>query len=90
MIKTLTFNAFADEFEKSGRKHSFSNLGKRLLFDYLEETDPDYDLDVVELDCEYTEYYIDDLLEEYGADDENDLTEVTIVAREGNTVIVTF
>lgn len=90
MIKTLTFSAFADEFEKSGRKHSFSNLGKRLLFDYLEKIDPDYNLDVVELDCEYTEYYIDDLLEEYGVDDEEDLTEVIIVAREGNTVIVTF
>lgn len=90
MIKTLTFNDFVDEFARAGRKDSFTYKGKRLLFDYLEETDPDYDLDVVELDCEYTEYYIDDLLEEYGVDDENDLTEVTIVSREGNTVIVTF
>lgn len=90
MIKTISFSAFADEFEKAGRKDSFTYKGKRLLFDYLEYHTPGYDLDVVELDCEYSEYHIDDLLEEYGVDDENDLTDVNIVAREGETVIVTF
>ena len=83
MRKTITFSSFVDEFEKAGMKDSFTYDGKRLLFDYLEENEPDYDLDVIELCCEYTEYEVDDLLDELGVNCESDLTEVCIVARDG-------
>jgi hypothetical protein len=46
---------FRDEFNRAGRKDQFSYEGLGLLFDYLEEIDPDYDLDVVALCCDFAE-----------------------------------
>ena len=46
---------FRDAFFYAGRKDQFSYDGLGLLFDFLEEVDPDYDLDVVELCCTYAE-----------------------------------
>ena len=46
---------FRDEFNRAGRGNQFSYEGLGLLFEYLEEVDPQYDLDVVALCCDYTE-----------------------------------
>ena len=46
---------FRDEFNRAGRGNQFSYEGLGLLFDYLEEVDPQYDLDVVALCCDYSE-----------------------------------
>jgi hypothetical protein len=46
---------FRDEFNRAGRGNQFSYEGLGLLFDYLEEIDPQYDLDVVALCCDYSE-----------------------------------
>lgn len=50
-----TVNQFRDAFRDAGRKSQFSNEGLGLLFDYLEDVAPDYELDVVALCCEYSE-----------------------------------
>lgn len=50
-----TASQFRDEFNRAGRGNQFSYEGLGLLFDYLEEIDPDYDLDVIALCCDYTE-----------------------------------
>jgi hypothetical protein len=46
---------FRDEFRQCGRHTQFSYEATNLLFDYLEEIDPDYDLDVIALCVEYSE-----------------------------------
>jgi hypothetical protein len=46
---------FRDEFRQCGRADQFSYEALGLLFDYLEDIDPDYDLDVIALCCEYSE-----------------------------------
>ena len=46
---------FRDQFRQAGRGDQFSYEGLGLLFDYLEEVDPQYDLDVVALCCDYSE-----------------------------------
>jgi len=56
---------FRDQFKQAGRGDQFSYEGLGLLFDYLEEIDPDYDLDVVALCCEYSEAGYAEIAEQY-------------------------
>jgi len=59
---------FRDEFNRAGRKDQFSYEGLGLLFDYLEEIDPDYDLDVIALCCDYSEECAEDIARNYSID----------------------
>ena len=60
----IGFNQFCDQFLYKNRENNFSYEGKRVLFDYLEDTyDGEYDLDVVELCCAYSEDSIENVLE---------------------------
>lgn len=52
---TLSFSMFCDAFVNAGRKDQFSYNGLRAIFDHLEEIDPDYDLDVVGVCCDFVE-----------------------------------
>ena len=56
-MKQTIINAsqFRDEFRQCGRADQFSYEALGLLFDYLEDADPDYDLDVIALCVEYSE-----------------------------------
>lgn len=47
---------FSDAFRKADRQDQFSQRALEALFDYLEENDPDYELDVIGLCCEWSEY----------------------------------
>lgn len=57
-MKTTIENAsqFRDAFITFDRKDQFSYEGYEALFDYLEEIDPDMELDVIALCCDYTEF----------------------------------
>jgi len=68
MKMTLSLYDFRTEWARSSRKNSFSYNGLELLYDHLEETDPDYDLDIVELDSSWTEAGIDQILNDYDLD----------------------
>ena len=68
MKMTLSLYDFRTEWARSTRKDSFSYDGLELLYDHLEETDPDYDLDIVELDSSWTEAGIDQILNDYDLD----------------------
>lgn len=61
MYQTLDFNDFRDAFEKQ-RPDSFSYDGLQILFDYLEDEYPDYELDVIELDGIYNELCHNDFI----------------------------
>lgn len=82
---------FRDEFHAMGRYENFSYEGLELLFDYLEELNPDYELDVIELCCEYTESTPDEIVEAYGIEydtDEPEASEAATAYLEANTIIV--
>ena len=68
MNMTLSLYDFRTEWARSTRKDSFSYDGLELLYDHLEETDPDYDLDIVELDSSWTEAGIEQILNDYDLD----------------------
>jgi len=60
MIQTIGFCQFTDAFRNADRKDQFSYAALQALFDYLEEledaTGEPYELDVIALCCEFTEY----------------------------------
>lgn len=57
---------FRDEFRQCGRADQFSYEALGLLFDYLEDIDPDHDLDVIALCCEYSEDSVAQIADWYG------------------------
>ena len=59
---------FRDEFRQCGRGDQFSYEALGLLFNYFEEVDPDYDLDVIAICCEYSEESVLDIARNYGID----------------------
>lgn len=58
MKTTVNFTMFCDELNRAGRGSHFTYEGKRALFDYLEDVAYDYELDVVALCCDFSEYDI--------------------------------
>ena len=86
MKQTINSNDFQRAFESAGRKKQFSPAGLRALFDYLVELEDmlseEFELDVIALCCEYTEYkslaeFNSDYSDEYATLDE--VSEVTQV-----------
>ena len=63
---------FRDAFHRAGRKDQFSYDGLAVLYEWLDENYPNYELDVVELCCEYAESSADDLADDYSIEIEGD------------------
>lgn len=71
MKETVSLYRFRDAFVDCGRKDNFSYEGLEALFEYLTELEDDtgneFELDVIGLCCDYTEYEsIDDFNNDYG------------------------
>jgi len=60
MKQSISFNQFTDAFTSYGRDDQFSYDGLKALFDYLEQLEDDcgtdFELDVIALCCEFSEY----------------------------------
>ena len=65
MYVTVSFDDFANAFERMGRADQFSHAGLRALFDHLEREEDAMnlliELDVIEFCCEYAEVEADEL-----------------------------
>ena len=85
MKQTIHLSDFRDAFIRAGRKENFSYDGLEVLFDYLEEIDPEYELDVIEICCGYEEMTLEEINEAYDEEFET-LTAVTAWL-EGNTMV---
>lgn len=68
MKKTINFNDFHSDF-MAIRPDNFSYEGLRVLFDYLEEyeeeTGEEIEFDVIALCCDFSEYTIEELANDY-------------------------
>jgi hypothetical protein len=71
MKQTIDSNDFTRAFFDMNRQHNFSYEGLALLFDYLEECDPDMELDVIALCCDYSENSPEDIVESYGIESDS-------------------
>lgn len=66
----VNFSLFCDQFTRMGRADNFTYEGKKTLYRYFEDNGEDYELDVIALCCDWSEYTIEELVKEYGNDHE--------------------
>lgn len=85
----VNFSMFCDQFHRMGRNDSFSYEGKKTLWNYLEtcheDSENSWELDIIELCCDWSEYSLEELKREYGQDDE---TEEEVLERVKDRTIV--
>ena len=55
MKSTVSLSDFRDAFRDMDRKENFSYEGLELLYDMFEELDPDWELDVIAICCDFNE-----------------------------------
>jgi hypothetical protein len=79
MKTTLSVYDFRDAFIRAGSKDQFSYEALGLIYDYLEEIDSDYDLDVIGLCCELSEDYCEDIAANYSIDISECIDEQTTI-----------
>jgi hypothetical protein len=92
MKTTLSVYDFRDAFIRAGRKEQFSYDALGLIYDWLEDNFPDYDLDVIGLCCELAEQSPEDIARDYSInleDDGNELNNVLDYLHDETSVIGT-
>ena len=89
IIQTIDQNDFARAFENMGRGNQFSPRGLDALFDYLDQVyeGDTWELDVIALCCDFSEYDEEDLIKEYKQNDDDTLEEVLEYLNDNTTVI---
>jgi hypothetical protein len=74
MKQTITFSQFHDAFRDMGRLDNFSYDGLKVLYDWFEDLDDDCgtetELDVIAICCEFSEADDDEIIANYGLEDE--------------------
>jgi len=65
VVQTITFQDFVDAFRARGRENQFSYDALRLIWDHLEEVDPDGELDVIAICCDFVEMSTTECMEQY-------------------------
>ena len=90
MIQTINLSQFRDAFRSMGRKDQFTYEGLRALFDYMEEADPNAELDVIALCCDFSEDTAEDIAANYSieVDSIDELEDAVRAYLEENTTIV--
>jgi hypothetical protein len=94
-MKTTVSHAsqFRDAFKSAGRADNFSYDALELLFDYFEDIDPDMDLDVIAICCDYNESDAQTIATDYNiveanGMDEDDARQVVREYLDRHTIVV--
>jgi hypothetical protein len=74
MKQTVYLDDFRQAFHNRGRGEQFSYEALELIYDYLEESDPDMELDVIAICCDFSEGDFQEVANELD-DDEDELAE---------------
>jgi len=95
IVNYVSKSEFRDEFTKMNRENQFSYKGLNALYDYIEEyyeeADKPYELDVIELCCDFTEYdSLEEFNNDYNREYENidDIVDDTVVIKVDNTSFI--
>ena len=88
----INFTQFHNQFRIMDRDSNFSYEGLMSLFDYLEDVNPDMELDVISICCDYSENTVGKLSEMYsidisGLDEKESLSSVIDYLSENSNVI---
>ena len=73
MKQTIHLSDFRDAFHKAGRGNQFSYQALELIYYFFEEIDPDYDLDVIAICCDFEEQTEEEVRESYDLEDDTDV-----------------
>jgi hypothetical protein len=94
-MKTTISHAsqFRDAFHQADRHDQFSYEALNMLYEYFEDCDPDMELDVIAICCEYTEDTPEAIANNYWdrdsvPDDEEELRDQVREYLEANTTLV--
>lgn len=69
MKTTITHaSQFRDAFRQADRQDQFSYEALNMLYEYFEEIDPDMELDVIAICCDYSEDTVADIARNYSID----------------------
>lgn len=74
MKQTVNASDFIDAFNAI-RPNQFSYEALNLLYEFLDESDPDYELDVIAICCEFSEMTESEIRDSYAIDDSESVTE---------------
>ena len=87
MKKTIKLYDFQREFEEMDRKDNFSYEGLEALYNWLDEVmGDDFELDVIALCCEFTEYEnMRDFWKNY---DEGDYPDIETIEEHTNVILI--
>lgn len=94
MKQTVTQADFLEAFRQADRTDNFSADALVALFNYFEEIDPDMELDVIAICCEYSESTYEDVADSYKiettdhCDDSEELNLTVIEYLKENTSVV--
>ncbi len=75
MIQTVNEYEFRNAFHQMGRGNQFSYEGLNLIFEYLEELDPQMELDVIAICCDFEEAHYSDVIGRYDTEITENLSE---------------
>jgi hypothetical protein len=62
---------FRDAFSRASRQDQFTYEALGLLFEHLDDNNPEYELDVVEICCDYSEDTPESIIESYGIESDD-------------------
>lgn len=65
MKQTVYLSDFRDAFYRMDRGGQFSYEALELIYDYLEDCDPDSELDVIAICCDFSEAHYSDIIGDY-------------------------
>jgi hypothetical protein len=79
MKKEISQSEFVDEFDAYNRTDNFSREAREMIYDYLEEINPDSELDVIAVCCDFNEDTVDNIASDYNIDFDEDSDRIEIV-----------
>jgi len=68
MKQTVNNSDFHNAFNHMDRGTQFSHEALNLIYDYLEEIDPDMELDVIAICCDFSESSVEQIIRDYSID----------------------
>ncbi len=75
MKQTISVYDFRDAFHRMDRGSQFSYEALGLIYECFEECDPDWELDVIAICCDFDESHYTDIIGNYETDIPEDLDE---------------
>lgn len=91
MKMTITESMFKDQFTCMGRGDQFSHEALSLIFNYYEEMDENFELDVIGICCDVSELSYEEAVSQYSIDYDpewDDIEEVVTDYLNDNTSVI--